>query len=63
MLFLNPLKKSQIPNSHRYRVKLFYVALDMQLQELSNCFNEVNIKFLLCLAFLWPNGSFVDFDK
>ncbi|XP_024039563.1 zinc finger MYM-type protein 1 [Citrus clementina] len=36
---------------------------DMQLQELSNCFNETNTELLLCVACLCPNDSFAAFDK
>ena len=35
----------------------------MQLQESSNCLNKMHIELLLCLACLWPDGSFAAFDK
>ena len=35
----------------------------MQLQELNNCFTEVNTKLLLCVACLNPMNSFSAFDK
>ena len=35
----------------------------MQLQELSNCFNETNIELFLCVACLYSNDSFATFDK
>ena len=57
-------RKSQARlNSHYYRVELFYTIIDMQLQELNNCFNEVNTELLLCIAFLNPSNSFAAFDK
>ncbi|KAH9689344.1 TTF-type domain-containing protein [Citrus sinensis] len=52
-----------ITNLHRYRVELFYVVLDMQLQELNNRFNESNTELLICLACLCPNDLFAAFDK
>ena len=50
-------------NLYHYRVELFYTVIDMQLQELNNCFNEVNMKLLLCVAFLNSCDSFIVFDK
>ena len=35
----------------------------MQLQELSNRFNETNIELFLCVACLYSNDSFATFDK
>ena len=32
----------QNTNLHYYRVELFYIVIDMQLQELNNRFSEVN---------------------
>ena len=53
----------QKTNLHHYRVELFYTVIDMQLQELNNCFSEVNTDLLLCMACLNPSNSFVAFDK
>ena len=53
----------QNTNLHHYRVKLFYIVIDMQLQELNNRFLEVNTDLLLCMACLNPSNSFVAFDK
>ena len=50
-------------NLHHYRVELFYIVIDMQLQELNNRFLEVNTDLLLCMACLNPSNSFVAFDK
>ena len=44
-------------------MELFYAAIDTQLQELNNRFNEVNTDLLLCMASLCPNDSFYAFDK
>ena len=53
----------QNTNLHLYRVKLFYIVIDMQLQELNNRFLEVNTDLLLCMACLNPSNSLVAFDK
>ena len=45
------------------RVELFYVVLNIQLQELNNVFTEVNTELLLCVAYLNPSDSFIAFDK
>nr|XP_027067749.1 zinc finger MYM-type protein 1-like [Coffea arabica] len=38
-------------------------AMDLQLQELNNRFNEINMELLLCMASLSPSDSFAAFDK
>ena len=53
----------QNTNLHHYRVELFYIVIDMQLQELNNRFSEANTDFLLCMACLNLSNSFVSFDK
>ena len=53
----------QNTNLHHYRVELFYTIIDLQLQELKNCFSEVNTDLLLYMACLNPSNSFVAFDK
>ena len=53
----------QNTNLHHYRVELFYTVIDLQLQELNNCFLEVNTDLLICMACLNPSNSFVAFDK
>ena len=53
----------QNTNLHHYHVELFYTVIDMQLQELNNCFLEVNTDLLICMACLNPSNSFVAFDK
>ena len=50
-------------NLHHYRVELFYIVIDMQLQELNNRFSETNTDLLLCMACLNSSDSFVAFDK
>jgi len=37
--------------------------LDMQFQELNNCFNETNSRLLICMACLSPTNLFSYFDK
>lgn len=56
----NPL---EITNLHYCRVDLFYSIIDLQLQELNDCFLEVNTYFILCIACLYPQDSFSSFDK
>ena len=53
----------QNTNLHHYHVELFYTVIDLQLQELNNCFSEANTDLLLCMACLNPRDSFVAFDK
>ena len=48
---------------HYYHVELFYIVIDMQLQELNNRFSEANTDLLICMACLNPSDSFVAFDK
>jgi len=50
-------------NLHHYRVEVFYVVINMQLQELNNRFNEVNTELLLCISCLSLADSFSVFDK
>ncbi|ESR45540.1 TTF-type domain-containing protein [Citrus sinensis] len=56
-------KAQEITNLHRYRVELYYVVLDMQLQEINSHFNETNTELLLCLTCLSPNDLFSAFNK
>ncbi|KAH9656534.1 hypothetical protein KPL70_022718 [Citrus sinensis] len=56
-------KAQEIINLHHYRVELYYIVLDMQLQELNSHFNKTNIELLLCLACLSPDDSFSAFNK
>ena len=56
-------KAHEITNLHHYQVELFYVVIDMQLQELNSRFTEVNTELLLCVACLNPCDSFIAFDK
>ena len=56
-------KAHEITILHHYQVELFYVVINMQLQELNSCFTEVNTKLLLCVACLNPCDSFIVFDK
>ena len=53
----------QNTNLHHYCVELFYIVIDIQLQELNNHFSEANTDLLLCMAYLNPSNSFVVFDK
>ena len=53
----------QNTNLHHYCVELFYIVIDLQLQELNNRFSKANTDLLLCMACLNPSNSFVTFDK
>lgn len=48
---------------HYYRVELFCLMINMQSLELNQCFDEVNINFLLCMACFDPRDSFSAFHK
>ncbi|KAH7655708.1 Ribonuclease H-like protein [Dioscorea alata] len=56
-------KVVDVSNLHHYRVELFNVVIDRQLQELNNRFTEINTKLLLCTTCLSPSDSFSAFDK
>ena len=56
-------KAHEITNLNHYQVELFYVVIDMQLQELNSRFTEVNTELLLCVTCLNPSDSFIAFDK
>jgi hypothetical protein len=53
----------RMTNLHYYRVELFYVIIDMQLQELNNRFTESNTELLLCVSWLSPFDFSATFDK
>ena len=53
----------QNTNLYNYCVELFYIVIDLQLQELNNRFSKVNTDLLLCMACLNPSDSFLAFDK
>ena len=56
-------KAQEITNLHHYRVELFYVIIDMQLQELNNRFTDSNTELLLCVSYLSPSDFFATLDK
>ena len=56
-------KAHGMTNLHYYRVELFYVVIDMQLQELNNRFTKSNTELLLCVSCLSPFDFFATFDK
>lgn len=49
--------------SNHYHIELFYIVVDMQLQELINRFNKINSRLLICMTCLCPNNLFSTFDK
>ncbi|XP_028123474.1 uncharacterized protein LOC114320597 [Camellia sinensis] len=53
----------EITNLHHYCTELFYIVLDMQIQELNAYFTKSNTELLLCVACLNPSNSFSSFDK
>jgi hypothetical protein len=56
-------KAPHITHLHRYKVDIFCVIIDTQLQELNGRFDEINSEFLLCVACLNPKDSFRAFNK
>ncbi|XP_022875826.1 uncharacterized protein LOC111394309 [Olea europaea var. sylvestris] len=60
---LDHSQRETVTNLHHFCVEIFYAVIDMQLRELNDRFSEVNSDFLLCVACLSPNNSFITFDK
>jgi hypothetical protein len=56
-------KAPHITHLYRYKVDIFCVIIDTQLQELNGRFDEINSELLLCVACLNPKDSFRAFDK
>ncbi|XP_075098882.1 uncharacterized protein LOC142175784 [Nicotiana tabacum] len=56
-------KSSGVCYSHYLRVDIFYVVIDVQLQELNDRFDVVSSNLLLGMASLNPANSFANFDK
>lgn len=56
-------KVQEVTNLHHFRVELFYVVVDMQIQELNDRFNEENTNLLLWLACLSHYDLFSDYDN
>ena len=50
-------------NLHHYRVDLFNVTINRQLQELDNRFTKINTRLLLCATCLSPSDLFFAFDR
>uniref|UniRef100_A0A7N0RAE9 Zinc finger MYM-type protein 1-like n=1 Tax=Kalanchoe fedtschenkoi TaxID=63787 RepID=A0A7N0RAE9_KALFE len=53
----------KVKNIHRFQVEMFLSVIDLQLQELTNRFDEVNMELLMCMSSLNPANSFAAFDK
>ncbi|XP_050385774.1 uncharacterized protein LOC126802222 [Argentina anserina] len=53
----------KVTNMHRYKVELFTVVIDMQLQELNDHFTETTTELLFCMSCLSPANSFLAFNK
>jgi hypothetical protein len=56
-------KVQSMTNLHHYRVELYYIVIDMQLQELNSRFTKANYESLLCVACLSLDDSFAAFNK
>ncbi|KAH0655204.1 hypothetical protein KY285_030086 [Solanum tuberosum] len=56
-------KVLDVTYSHHLRVEIFYVVIDLHLQELNNRFDVVSTDLLLGMASLNPVNSFGSFDK
>jgi hypothetical protein len=50
-------------NLYHYRVELYCIVIEMQLQELNSHFNETSFKLLLCVACFSPDDLFASFNK
>ncbi|XP_028552929.1 uncharacterized protein LOC110115869 [Dendrobium catenatum] len=50
-------------NLHHYHVDLFYIVVDIQLQELNNRFSESSTELLLYVSCLNPSDSFNAYDE
>ncbi|XP_057247567.1 uncharacterized protein LOC125492695 [Beta vulgaris subsp. vulgaris] len=48
---------------HHFRVEVFIGVIDLQLQELNNCFDVVNMELLKCMTYLCPKDGFSSFNK
>ncbi|KAH0655109.1 hypothetical protein KY285_029991 [Solanum tuberosum] len=56
-------KRSNISYLHHFRVEVFYVVIDLALQEFNNHFDVVTSDLLLGMASLSPVDSFANFHK
>jgi hypothetical protein len=56
-------KAPHITHFHQYKVDIFCAIIDTQLQELNGRFDEINSKFLFCVACLNSKYSFQSFGK
>jgi hypothetical protein len=54
--------RTDVTNLHYYRVDLFYMVINMQLQELNGRFVETTTELLMCMSCLDPNNSFSAFN-
>jgi hypothetical protein len=56
-------KAQSMTNLRHYCVELYYIVIDMQLQELNNHFTKANSELLLCVACLSRDDLFAAFNK
>ncbi|KAG5579724.1 hypothetical protein H5410_050351 [Solanum commersonii] len=56
-------KSSDVSYAHHLRVKVFFVVIDVQLQELNDRFDVGSSDLLLGMGSLNPVNSFSNFDK
>ncbi|XP_009801154.2 uncharacterized protein [Nicotiana sylvestris] len=56
-------KRFEVSYLHHFRVEVFYVVIDLELQELNSRFDVVTSDLLLGMASLSPVDSFANFDK
>ncbi|KAK9741078.1 hypothetical protein RND81_03G079700 [Saponaria officinalis] len=52
----------QITAEHHFRVEIFYIAIDKQLQELNSRFNEKALELLTLTSILEPKDGYKNFD-
>jgi hypothetical protein len=51
-----------VTNLHYYRVDMFYMVIDMQLQELNGRIMEITTELFMCMLCLDQNNSFSAFN-
>ncbi|XP_071714253.1 uncharacterized protein [Rutidosis leptorrhynchoides] len=56
-------RKANVANRHYFKVDIFNVILDMQIQEFGDRFGEISTKLLSNISALSPRDSFSMFDK
>ena len=56
-------RRGPVTHLHHFKVDIFYIVVNTQLQELNDRFSEVSSNLLECMVCLNPCNSFSAFDK